>query len=353
MSVSVFSHPWLSGLFGDDQVGDLLSAETELANMLRVEQAFSRALGAAGIVSVATAEAAAAAIAGSHIDVTSLKAGAARDGMAVPDMVRQLKAQTAAELHPAIHKGLTSQDVIDTALVLALRDILVLFEQRLQALQVDFGVLSDAFGDRELMGRTRMQAAVPITAADRIATWALPLGDHLQRLSELRPRLLKLQLGGAAGNNAALGDKADAVAQSMASELDLVVPDRSWHAMRDGLGEFGSWLSLVTGTLGKLGQDVCLMAQQGIDDIHLTGGGGSSAMPHKQNPVLAELLVALARYNAGQVGALHQALVHEQERSGAAWALEWMVLPQMVLATARALIAAQTLVTSVDRIGSA
>lgn len=353
MSESVFSHPWLSGLFGDDQVGDLLSADTELANMLRVEQAFSRALGAAGIVSVATAEAAAAAIAGSHIDMASLKVGAARDGMAVPDLVRQLKGQTAAELHPAIHKGLTSQDVIDTALVLALRDILVLLEQRLRALQVDLGVLSDAFGDRELMGRTRMQAAVPITAADRFATWALPLGEHLQRLSELRPRLLKLQLGGAAGNNAALGHEADAVAQTMASELDLKVPDRSWHAMRDGLGEFGNWLSLVTGTLGKMGQDVCLMAQQGIDDIHLSGGGGSSAMPHKQNPVLPELLVALARYNAGQVGTLHLALVHEQERSGAAWALEWMVLPQMVLATARALTAAQTLVTSVDRIGSA
>ena len=353
MSESVFSHPWLSGLFADEQVSGLLSAETELANMLRVEQAYSQALGAAGIVSVATAEAAAAAIEGSQIDLASLKAGAARDGMAVPDMVRQLKGQTAPELHPAIHTGLTSQDVIDTALVLALRDALVVLEHRLQALQVDLGVLTDAFGDRELMGRTRMQAAVPITVADRIAAWTLPLGDHLLRLSELRPRLLKLQLGGAAGNNTVLGDKAGAVAQSMASYLGLSAPQRPWHAMRDGLGEYGSWLSLVSGTLGKLGQDMCLMAQQGIDDIHFSDGGGSSAMPHKQNPVLAELLVALARFNAGQLGTLHQALVHEQERSGAAWALEWMVLPQMTLSTARSLAAAKTLVMSVDSIGTA
>lgn len=352
MSESVFNHPWLSGLFGDEQVSGMLSAEAELANMLRVEQAYSKALGQAGIVAVSVAEAAATAIAGAHIDLSSLKAGTARDGVAVPDLVRQLKAQTASELHSAIHKGLTSQDVIDTALVLTLRDVLVVMEQRLGSLNVDLAVLSDAFGHRELMGRTRMQAAVPITAADRIDTWRLPLEDHLQRMSELRPRLLKLQLGGAAGNNAALGDKKNAVAGIMAAELGLAVPARSWHAMRDGLGELGSWLSLVSGTLGKLGQDVCLMAQQGIDDIHLAGGGGSSAMPHKQNPVLAELLVGLARFNAGQLGCLHQALVHEQERSGAAWALEWMVLPQMVLATGRSLAAAQTLVTSVDAVGS-
>lgn len=352
MTDSIFGHPWLSGLFGDEQAAHLLSAEAELANMLRVEQAFSRALGRAGVVSAATADAAAAAIGGAKIDVASLKSGAARDGVAVPDLVRQIKAQTAKDLHAAIHNGLTSQDVIDTALVLALRDILTLFEHRLQALQVDLDVLTEAFGDRALMGRTRMQAAMPIMAADRIATWALPLTDHLQRLDELRPRLLKLQLGGAAGDNAALGASSDEIAQVMAAELGLAVPERAWHAMRDGIAEFAGWLSLVSGTLGKLGQDVCLMAQQGIDEIHLSGGGGSSAMPHKQNPVLAELLVALARYNAGQLGCLHQALIHEQERSGAGWALEWMVLPQMIQTTARALTAAQTLITSVDRIGT-
>ncbi len=352
MSESVFNHLWLSGLFGDDQVGRMLSAETELANMLRVEQAFSRALGQAGIVPVSVAEAAVKAIAESQIDFTSLKNGTGRDGVVVPDLVRQIKSQTTSELHSAIHKGMTSQDVIDTALVLSLRDVLVVLEQRLMELKADLAVLSDTFGHRNLMGRTRMQAAVPITVADRVETWMLPMGDHLQRLSELRRRLLKLQLGGAAGNNAALGDQKGDVAHLMAAELGLAVPERSWHAMRDGLCELGGWLSLVTGTLGKLGQDVCLMAQQGIDDIHLSGGGGSSAMPHKQNPVQAELLVSLARFNAGQLGCLHQSLVHEQERSGAAWALEWMVLPQMVQATAKSLAAAQSLANSVDRIGS-
>jgi 3-carboxy-cis,cis-muconate cycloisomerase len=122
--------------------------------------------------------------------------------------------------------------------------------------------------------------------------------------------------------------------------------------MRDGIAEAGSLMSLITGTLGKMGQDICLMAQQGIDEIRIDGGGGSSAMPHKQNPVLAELLVTLARFNAVQVSGLHQAMIHEQERSGAAWTLEWMILPQMVQATGRALAVASALTTQIVDIGS-
>ena len=122
--------------------------------------------------------------------------------------------------------------------------------------------------------------------------------------------------------------------------------------MREGIADYANLLSLVTGSLGKMGQDVALMAQQGLDEITLTGGGGSSAMPHKQNPVSAELLVTLARFNAVQLSALHLAMVHEQERSGSAWTLEWMVLPQMLAATARALAVAQDMTQRITRIGT-
>jgi 3-carboxy-cis,cis-muconate cycloisomerase len=142
------------------------------------------------------------------------------------------------------------------------------------------------------------------------------------------------------------------VAAVVAEALGLENPPRAWHAMRDGVAEFAGLLSLVSGTLGKMGQDIALMAQQGIAEIELSGGGTSSAMAHKQNPIFAELLVTLARFNAAQVGAIQQALVHEQERSGAAWALEWMVLPQMAQATARALAAAIQIAGQVRRIGS-
>ena len=196
-----------------------------------------------------------------------------------------------------------------------------------------------------------MQAALPISVADRIETWSLPLARHVARLAEIRQRLLVLQFGGAVGTRHVLGDTSDAVASVFAAELGLECLGKADHAMRDTIGEFANWLSLVSGSLGKMGQDIALMAQQGLDEIDVVGGGSSSAMPHKSNPILAELLVTLARYNATQLSGMHQALIHEQERSGAAWALEWMIVPSMILSTSRGLSAGSELVASIERIG--
>ncbi|WP_292580394.1 lyase family protein, partial [Mesorhizobium sp.] len=157
------------------------------------------------------------------------------------------------------------------------------------------------------------------------------------------------EFGGQRGTLEKLGDKASAVRAALAAKLGLADAPQ-WHSRRDALAEFASWLSLVTGSLGKFGQDVALMAQAGAD-IKLSGGGGSSAMPHKQNPVKAEALVALARFNATQLSGMHQALVHEQERSGAAWMLEWLILPQMVAATAAALRLAAGLAAQIESLG--
>lgn len=161
-------------------------------------------------------------------------------------------------------------------------------------------------------------------------------------------RVARLQLGGAVGTAHVFGEDRDDIARHMAKQLGLK-HDPTWHTDRSAVIEFAGQISAITGSLGKIGQDIALMAQQGVDEIVISGGGGSSAMPHKSNPVLAELLVTLARFNATQVSGMHQALVHEQERSGAAWMLEWMILPQMTAATGRALSTCSTLL---DQIGS-
>jgi len=346
----IFDHPWLGALFGDTEIADLFSADAQLAHYRAFEVALARALGACGRVSMEQEQGAADAIMESRIDITSLADATLRDGLPIPDFVRKLRAQAGGN-EAAIHTGATSQDVLDTALSLTLKNVSGVLIDRLQKLDSSLTKLADEKGDTPLMGRTRMQAALPITVADRIESWRRPLEDHVDGLEALKPRVERLQLGGAVGTRHGFGEDGDRIATHMANALDLAAGP-VWHTDRTGIAEYAGRLSLITGSLGKLGQDVALMAQQRVDEVTLQGGGGSSAMPHKSNPILAELLVTLARFNATLISGLHQSLIHEQERSGAAWMLEWMMLPQMAVTTGRALSAADALVDRIDRIGS-
>ncbi len=273
------------------------------------------------------------------------------DGVVAPELVRQLRAAVGEPHASHVHFGATSQDVIDTSLMLRLKPVLATIDSRLGVFIDVLKGLDERLGRNHLMAHTRMQAAIDITVADRIESWRAPLLRHRERLDELRRSGLAVQFGGAAGTLEKLGDKAQAVRAALAARLDLKDAPQ-WHSQRDRIVEIANGLSLMTGSLGKFGQDIALMAQAG-DEIELAGGGGSSAMPHKQNPVAAETLVALARFNAAQVAGMHHALVHEQERSGAAWTLEWMLLPQMVCATAASLRLAVELAGNIRRLGKA
>lgn len=281
-------------------------------------------------------------------DWRSLRAGAAQDGVVVPALVNQLRRQVSAP--EDLHRGATSQDVLDTSLALTLAELSRVLDLRLAALTKSLGQLNTRFGTRLMMGKTRMQSALDIPVGHRIEAWRAPLLRAHSQLAPATEQVALLSLGGPVGTGQSFGSNYDAVAASMARNLGLVAPGRARHAERDGLVAYGDLLSRISGTLGKMGQDLVLMAQQGVEQVQFIGGGSSSAMPHKQNPVLAELLVTLARFNAAQVGALHSALIHEQERSGAAWALEWMVLPQMAATTGRGLSAAIELIDTIKEI---
>jgi 3-carboxy-cis,cis-muconate cycloisomerase len=232
--------------------------------------------------------------------------------------------------------------------MIRLRRAFALFDTRIAALIGGFDRLAAAYGEKPLMGYTRMQPALPITAGDRIRAWRDPLVRHAERLKLTQSRDIILQFGGAVGTLDKFGEKADGVRREMAERLSLVEAPQ-YHSQRDGIVEIASLLSMITGTLGKFGQDVALMAQ--ARDIRLSGGGVSSAMAHKQNPVAAEVLVSLARFNAVQAGGMQQVMIHEQERSGAAWTLEWLLLPQMVMASGAALRLASELVGNIRGVG--
>ncbi|MCC5966408.1 MAG: 3-carboxy-cis,cis-muconate cycloisomerase [Natronohydrobacter sp.] len=342
-----------SGVFGsllsDPEIAAEFGASAFTTRMLDFEAAWTQALAACGVVTTQEANRALAAIRAFSHD--SLGSGSDRDGVPVPKLVASLKSGLDENAARAVHSGATSQDVIDTALVLTCLSVLDRLSDRLKRVVAGLDALTDCAGDTTLMARTRMQAALPATVSLRLDAWRRPLAERLAQLEPLRAELAVVQIGGPIGLRDAPTPYLEECAGKAAEILGLSLGP-VWHTDRSRFVTLGHWLSLVAGSLGKIGQDVTLMAQQGIDEIALAGSGGSSAMAHKQNPVGAEMLVALARFVAGQQGILAQAMIHEQERSGAAWALEWLTLPAMAETTGAALTHAERLIASIDRIGA-
>jgi len=347
MSITPFEHPLLSALLGDEEIAGQFSAEADIAAMLAFEVALAEAEAAEGVIPKDSAKAIAKALAGFEPDTEALRKGVARDGLIVPALVALLKDAVGKPNAAHLHFGTTSQDLIDTSLALRLLPILDRFGERLDEICTALDRLNARDGKIPAMAHTRMQAAVPVTAARKILSWRDPLLRHREKLAPIRDAIGVLHFGGAAGTLEKLDPKkAAAVAKRMAKKLGLKTLPRARHSERDDMVELASWLSLVTGSLGKTGQDIALLAQTEVGEIKLASGGTSSAMPHKVNPVQAETLVTLARFNATLVSGMHHALVHENERSGAMWTLEWLLLPQMIAAAGAALkIAAEFLPT--------
>jgi len=349
MTASAFDHPYLSGLLGDEEIAAFFTAEADIRAMLIFEAALAKAEASHGIIPDAAAIEIAAACNMFRPDMLALRQAVGTDGVVVPELVRQLRKAVGGQAAENVHLGATSQDVIDTSLMLRLKDIGMILSGRLSTLLGLFDELRRRFGSNRLMGHTRMQAAIPITVADRLSAWSSPLSDYRDRLEQMHKTGFPLQFGGAAGTLDKLGEKAGAVRAALAENLGLSYAPQ-WQSQRAVIADIAHILSLITGSLGKFGQDIALLAQAG-DEIELSGGGGSSAMAHKQNPVAAETLVSLARFNAVQLSGIHQSMVHEQERSGTAWTLEWMILPQMVMTCSASTRLAVALAGQIERLG--
>ena len=343
MSAAPFDHPLLARLLSDPQAAVLFSAGMELAAMLAFEQALARAEEEEGISPAGAGEAIVQALDSFRPDGAALAAATRRDGLPTVALIAQLRMHAGAALAPHVHFGATSQDVIDTGLVLRLVRLIAQLETGLGTVLGQLARLGQRDGAVALMGRTRMQRARLITVADKLISWARPLLRQRERLAALKPQLLVVQFGGAAGTLDQLGAKGPAVRARLAARLGLGDPGDAWHTGRDSLVTFAHWLATTSGLLGKIGADISLMTQNEIVEITLAEGGGSSAMPHKANPVAAEILVTLARFTATLAAGMSHALVHENERSGAAWTLEWMLLPQIAVATAAGLARADEL----------
>ena len=337
-----FTNPAISCIFAEENV---------IAQLLRVEAALALAEGEIGVIPSMAGQAIATAAATLAVDQAQLTQAVERDGFPIIELVRQLRAHVGGEAAEYVHWGATTQDIMDTALVLQLREALIMLQSQLLTLNTQLSALADIHRHTLMAGRTHSQQALPITFGLKVANWLAPLIRHHERFTQLLPRLLVVQLGGAAGTLASLGELGGRVQAGLARQLNLGVPPMPWHTQRDALVECAGWLAMLSGSLAKMAQDIILMAQSEVGELSESNDparGGSSTMPQKSNPIVSELIVAAARTNAGLLANMHNAMIHEHERATHGWQMEWLALPQMFGLTASALARANFLASNLQ-----
>ena len=314
----------------------VFSHEAHVQAMLNFEAALAHAQARAGIIPQHIADEIAVV---ELFDVVALYHDAARAGTPVIPLLRMLNAQVDDEARTYVHWGATSQDAIDTAFMLEMRDGLNILIAELDAVCQVCATLAERHRHTLMVGRTLLQQAVPITFGLKAARWLALALRQLQALHEHCMHSLVVQLGGAAGTLAALEKHGSRVIELLAAELQLDVPDLPWHTERDRIAQIASTLGIVGGAMGKIAGDIVLLAQTEVGEVSEgaeAGKGGSSAMPQKHNPVGAVFALAAARQALGVVPVIVSAMIQEHERAAGAWQAEWEAIPNLFRFTAEA-----------------
>ncbi|WP_407180347.1 3-carboxy-cis,cis-muconate cycloisomerase [Bradyrhizobium sp. STM 3562] len=316
-----------------------------LQAMLDFEAALARAEATAGVIPQSAAAPISAACSAASFDFAQLAQAATRSGNLAIPLVKALTAEVAkadAQAARFVHWGATSQDVIDTATMLTLRAAVEVLVSDCDRAIAGFAKLARAHRDTAMVARTWLQHALPMPLGLKLAEYAAALHRSRLRLTRLRREGLALQFGGAAGTLAALGDKGLAVAEQLAIELKLLLPEAPWHTHRDRIAEAASVLAILSGTCGKIARDISLLMQTDVAEAFEPSGegrGGSSTMPHKRNPVAAASALAASTMAPNLAATILAAQVQEHERSAGPWHAEWPTLPTLLLVTSGALAA--------------
>ena len=319
-------------LYTTPTMADIWSAQAHVREMLAFEAALAQAEARAGVLPAEAAHAIKVACRVESFDVAALYREAASAGTPAMPLVRMLTALVEDDARGFVHWGATSQDVIDTALVLQMRAGLALLKRRLLAVGELCAALAERYRDTPIAGRTLLQQALPITFGLKAARWLALVSRQARRLDEARAHISVVQFGGAAGTLASLGATGAWVTELLAEELGLAAPDLPWHTERDRVAEVAAALAIVAGSMAKIAGDLLLLAQSEIREVAEARGpgkGGSSAMPQKRNPVNATLAQAAARLALGVAPVIFAAMAQEHERAAGAWQAEWEALPQL------------------------
>ncbi len=338
MAGSIFDSALYAQLFPTGETGRLFTDSAEIRAMLLVEGALARVQGTAGVIPADSATAIDRAALEVQIDGAALAPATGSNGVSVPALVSAFRTAMQAPEHAQyVHWGATSQDIIDTALMLRLRQALALIETDLRDTLRALATLAETHAEQPMAARTYGQYATPTSFGAVAAAWGMPLLNLLDELSALRDACLLVSLAGAAGTASELGPQPAQLRAELALALNLRDSGYVWHTDRTPLLRIADWLTRLTLALGRLGEDATQMMQSGIGEIVLGGAGGSSTMPQKQNPVGPAVLTALARQGAGLLASLQGAAMPRNQRDGAAWFTEWLCLPQIVLGAAAAI----------------
>jgi 3-carboxy-cis,cis-muconate cycloisomerase len=339
MPVNFADSPVFGTLYGSDAMRAVFDDRTFLQRMLDVEAALARVQGRMGIIPAEAAAAISAAARVEHLDIGRMAASVANVGYPVVGLVAGLS--EAAGAHGGwTHWGATTQDIMDSATALQVRDGLALVRAELVAVAAALARQAAVHRDTLMAGRTHLQHALPVTFGLKLATWLAPLLAHVERLDQLRPRACVVQFGGAAGTLASLGGDGIAVMEGLAAELGLGVPDAPWHVGRDGLAEAVSFLGLLCGSLSKIATDVILLAQNEVAELtepYVHGRGQSSTMPQKRNPIASEYILASARAVQAMVPLMQGAMAQDHERATGPWQAEPLAIGQAFVLTHGAL----------------
>ena len=339
MATTVLDSVLFRDSFGTPRMRAIFEDRALVARYVEVEVALARAQGRCGVIPPEAALEIAARASADALDFESLRHETEIVGYPILPLVHQL-GKMCGDAGRYVHWGATTQDIMDSAVVLQVRDALALIEGELVDLRRILGRLAAKHRDTPMAGRTHLQQALPVTFGYKVAVWLAMFDRHAERLAQLRPRVLVGEFAGAAGTLASLGDRGLDVQAAMMEELGLGVPAATWHVARDGLAEAVNFLGLLTGSLGKVAYDVMLMASTEFAEVYepfVKGRGASSTMPQKRNPISSELIFAASKAVRQHAGLMLDAMIQDFERATGPWHAEWIALPDSFILTAGAL----------------
>lgn len=340
MGSAIYDSVLFRDLFGTEQMRKVFSEENLVQKWLDVEAAIARAEAKLGIVPEEAAREITKKADVKYMDLEAMGQEIKATSHPIVPLVRQLAKACDDNHGQYVHWGATTQDIMDTANVLQLKEVCQIIKSDIEMIQKKLLTLVEEHRETVMAGRTHGQHALPITFGYKAAVWLEEMNRHAERLEQLMPRLLIGQYSGAVGTLASIKEKGLELQELVMEELGLGLPTISWHASRDNFVEFASFLGMITGTVGKIANEIVHLQKTEFGELEepfQMGKVGSSTMPHKRNPSKTQNIVTVSRLIRQDIPVFFEAMIHQHERDMISWQMEWEALPEICLLASSAL----------------